>query len=165
LTKRGIATEERFDRFVSTHNQSGCWLWVGGLADTGYGVFWDGKKLLGAHRYSFMRYKQKEIPKGLFVCHTCDVRSCVNPEHLFLGTAKDNARDCSKKGRTHGQSSPQTIARGEKQGSSKLNDEQIPLIRARHGEVKSIDVVAREFGVSRSTIYNVVIGKQWKHIA
>lgn len=82
-------------------DESGCWLWHGSKMVNGYGLVWSGERMESAHRTSW-RIHRGEIPDGLFVCHTCDVRNCVNPDHLFLGTNTDNMRDCSAKGRTHG---------------------------------------------------------------
>ena len=79
-----------------------CWIWTGSLS-RGYGHVYIGKRnnkdySKRAHRFSWELHKG-QIPKELEVCHKCDVRCCVNPDHLFLGTRKDNMQDCSKKGR------------------------------------------------------------------
>lgn len=90
---------QRFFDKVTYEPNSGCWLWTA-CAETGagYGMFagFPGDKR--THRISY-RLHHGEIPPGLLVCHRCDVRTCVNPEHLFLGTHKDNMQDCSRKGR------------------------------------------------------------------
>jgi HNH endonuclease len=78
---------------------SGCWLWTGALWTSGYGqmkIPWT-RKNIGAHVASYLLHRG-EIPLGLFVCHTCDLRPCVNPDHFFLGTQVDNMRDASRKG-------------------------------------------------------------------
>lgn len=76
-----------------------CWLWKGCLSEKGYGLFWDKQHhCQRAHRVSWLIHNG-EIPKGLMVCHTCDTRNCVNPDHLFLGTARDNNRDMIRKKR------------------------------------------------------------------
>ena len=77
---------------------SGCWLWIRGRMGTGYGETWDGQKVLRANRVAWQLFRGP-IPPGMCVLHRCDVRSCVNPAHLFLGTIKDNALDASRKGR------------------------------------------------------------------
>lgn len=95
-------TPERFWRHTVPEPNSGCWLWLRSIQPTGYGQF---TRETGAFVYAHrMAYELTHglIPKGRYVCHTCDVRSCVNPDHLFLGTAEDNMQDASRKGRLHG---------------------------------------------------------------
>jgi len=79
---------------------SGCQVWLGSVADHGYGRIRIDGVLHKVHRLSYEIHKG-EIPSGLLVCHTCDVRCCLNPEHLFLGTNQDNRIDASNKGRLH----------------------------------------------------------------
>lgn len=86
----------RFD--AKTQRSEGCWFWLGPLYPKGYGSFWYQGRNVGAHRAAYELFVGP-VPPGLSVCHRCDVPCCVNPEHLFLGTARDNLLDASAKGR------------------------------------------------------------------
>lgn len=88
------------DRFNDLVDKSGeCWEWIGNKNSLGYGMIWYEGKNIRSHRVSYF-IKNGEFNDKLFVCHKCDNPKCVNPEHLFLGTSKDNMRDMIKKGRS-----------------------------------------------------------------
>jgi len=137
-----------------------CWLWTAGTVglpgdlpgDRGYGQFYYEGRPHVAHRVSWMLYRG-EIPAGAMVCHTCDNRSCVNPDHLYVGDARTNAMDKMVRGRWHG-GAPD----GEAHGNSKLNEAAALDIRTR-AEPQSV-YMAR-YGVSRSAVSDVQNGVTW----
>ena len=143
------------DRFTSKFIKSdcGCWLWTASKTESGYGRFRYNGRSGRAHRFSYMFYRGK-IPDGLHVCHTCDVRNCVNPEHLFLGTQKENIEDCARKGRL-------ARPKGIQHGLSKLNPD---LVRYILRSEKTQDALALELGVDQKTISRVKRRETWKHI-
>ena len=128
-----------------------CWIWNAGKDKDGYGQFYDGNKNYRAHRYSWALY-YGSIPCGKFICHKCDNPSCVNPDHLFLGSNQENTLDRHKKGRS---------ARGEYCGMSKITDNIAIRIRESKGNIREI---AKEFGISKTTVRDIKRMRTWKHI-
>ena len=124
--------EDRFWRFVTPGEEDECWIWTGCTNWKGYGLIRDNYVTLKAHRVSY-EIHQGPIPEGMLVCHTCDVRTCVNPKHLFIGTAQDNEDDKQSKGRHF----------------HKLNAEQIYEILT---STESQYSLADKFGVTQSAI-------------
>lgn len=143
------------DRFWEKVNKlpgDGCWEWISTLNEHGYGVFAIGRRMHLAHRVSWAIH-DSPITDGLFVCHHCDNRKCVRPDHLFLGTNTDNMRDCAAKGRVF---IPMTQI-GSQHHHATLSDEQVSHIRSRYATgTESYPRLAREFGVSESTIWRLV---------
>ena len=93
-----VSAQARLLAKVSPEPNTGCWLWTGAVDEDGYGRFFYRGKNRHAHRVSYELHAAP-ITDGRFVCHTCDVRLCVNPLHLWLGTNADNIRDGVRKGR------------------------------------------------------------------
>lgn len=149
----GIQAKAFDDCWVGEPN-SGCWLWTEGLGAGGYGTRWDSgrQKQISAHRVSFER-THGEIPKGFFVCHHCDVPTCVNPQHLFLGKPSDNSADMISKKRQ---------AYGERHHKARLVEGDIVAIRAANGTAKTI---ANQFGVSRETVSQIRNKRVWRHVS
>jgi hypothetical protein len=104
MSKKASIEERFFEKVTKTDS---CWLWTGAISSTGYGSFRIGQKIVRTHRYSYLMHIG-EIPQSFEVCHTCDVRACVNPEHLWVGTKSDNMKDMFAKGRNGLSSRPRT---------------------------------------------------------
>lgn len=155
--KRGTPTE-RFWRHVNKTDT--CWLWTGADNGRGYGLFGlDTKRSVGvlAHRFSWQLHNGP-IPIGLYVCHHCDVKRCIRPSHLFIGTATDNMRDCNAKGRIN-------YAKGTQKSGAKLTPEAVAEIRRDYRPYRvPAGVFARKFGVSEQSIRVVVRGLAWRHV-
>jgi hypothetical protein len=132
--------------------ESGCWIWMKSLNHRGYGKTCLGKeKTISAHRASYEE-KYGKIPNGLMALHSCDVRCCVNPDHIFLGTQQDNMTDKVNKKRQ---------ANGEKHGMSKLTKEQ--AFEAKFGTEKAASL-SKRFGCSATIIRQIRNGYYWKHL-
>lgn len=152
-----VALVDRFEsKFVPEPN-TGCWLWFAGGDSSGYGSFLLDGRSLGAHRVSYMIYIG-DIPNNMHVLHKCDTRRCVNPDHLFLGTHKDNMEDRNNKNR-------QARLRGSFNGNSKLSAAQVLDIYARYnGKEFNTKSLSLEFGVDPSTIHLILKGRNWGHL-
>jgi hypothetical protein len=134
-----------------------CWLWQAGKDQKGYGVFTYQGRTLGAHRFSAQIAGLN--PQGLMVCHHCDEPSCVRPDHLFLGSARDNNQDKIRKGRhIYGQRHP----------LAKLSADQVREIRQRleqyvpRSRPSLLGQLAREYSVDVSTIKGIRRGEKWR---
>lgn len=166
-SKRGTLSERFWYRVIKTDT---CWLWDGNPSRNGYGAISAGGycgRSLSAHRVSYELHFGY-IPDGLCVLHKCDVKLCVNPDHLFLGTSDDNNKDMAAKGRSAkgdkngSRLHPERRARGEKQGLSKLTWEEVKEIRKRHNEGEKQKYIAVDYGVRPTTIWWIVNNKTWR---
>jgi hypothetical protein len=151
------------DRFHNSYTKdaSGCWLWDRATFGGGYGWFFvskTGGKRVGeyAHRASW-KIHRGAIPEGLHVLHKCDVRTCVNPDHLFLGTNLDNINDRLSKSR------PKTGTAGERHPKAKLTEEQVKRIKGFFGK-RTVSSIAKEFGLSESAVSSIKIGRSWANV-
>ena len=97
--KRKVLPIERFKKMYIVDEETGCWNWNGGTTTVGYGIFWADNKNTLAHRWYWQYLNKQILPRNLFVCHHCDNQACVNPDHFFIGSGKDNMQDALKKGR------------------------------------------------------------------
>ena len=128
--------------------QTSCWNWMGGMFSDGYGCMYYQGKTWRVHRLSW-QLLHGDIPEGKYVCHHCDNKKCINPGHLFLGSAKDNTLDMIHKGRHV--------------PYRKLTLEQAIEIKNMLG-TESHYKIAKLFNVSRSAIQHIAAGRSWKFI-
>ena len=151
-----LTQRERFLAKVAPDPVSGCWMWQGAGSPSGYGIASSNRKRISAHRLAWKLFKG-EIKPGIFICHKCDVRACVNPDHLFPGTPADNSQDMKQKIRHR---------RGEQHPLSKLTEDRVARIKALLAEDKlSLSEIAREFGVATSAIFSIKKGRAWRHVS
>lgn len=153
---------------VNRLDDNACWEWIGYMNTNGYGEFTVNRVKLSPHRLSY-EIAYGDIPKGMFVCHHCDNPKCCNPEHLFIGTSKDNMIDAARKGRTsrgdnhYMRMFPEKVMRHEKNGSHKLTEEQVSEIREMYdsGDVR-LRPIAKKYDISHVQVSNIVNRRQWK---
>jgi HNH endonuclease len=149
---KNVPLSTRFERKYIPEPNSGCWIWLGTLHEGGYGEFrYKGGKRVRAHVYSYRVHKGK-VPRGKFVLHTCDLRPCVNPDHLYVGTKKQNTADCIRRDR---------FPQGERHPHTPFVAEQVRAIRA---DSRVQHVIAAEYGVCQMTISNIKTRKTWGHL-
>jgi len=155
--------EDPKDRFMRKVRllDSGCWEWIGGRKEVGYGSFMliptrgVRGRFVGAHVASHVLFVGP-VPKGMCVCHKCDYTHCVNPDHLFIGTRKENLKDAMEKGR---------MAHGENSGTSKFKTKTILKIRDLFDSGKYNKAqLARKFNMSRRNVRAIVNRETWKHV-
>lgn len=133
----------------------GCWEWTASRRPNGYGQFKLGDRVGYAHRASYTLFVGA-IPVGMFVCHRCDNKACVNPEHLFVGTAADNMADMAAKGRGR-----KTGSRGERNGRAILTAEQVVSIREALNAGAVGLRLAEAYGVGPTAISRIRSGRAW----
>ena len=151
--------ERRF--WPRVNKTDSCWIWTGATTRNGYGRMSVNGRQERAHRISWT-LANGPIPDGRWVLHECDNGLCVNPDHLFLGTARDNTRDMMAKGRSR--FGGDNRARGERSGRAKLTDEDVRAIRSVWPEMRQVDL-AKRYGVSQVAISHIVLRKSWRHLS
>lgn len=164
--------EEYIKRRIS-REPNGCWLWTNRPDSSGYGVAYFKRRMIRASRLAWETFRG-EIPSGIFVCHHCDNRTCVNPDHLFLGTHADNMADMVSKGRQFNgggllgarnpmwqKSSKSWVKRGEEHPQAKLTASAVAEIRQLATGGYTQTALAKSYGVSRATIGAILRGKIW----
>lgn len=148
-----IALAEHIAANSMPEPNSGCHLWLLSVNEDGYGKTSArrfGEQL--AHRAAWLAHFGPAA--GRLVCHKCDVRSCVNPDHLFLGTHQDNCDDKWRKNRAN-------MPRGSRHGMSKITEEAAAAIRI---DARSYRQIAKAFGISKSNVAFIKAGATWGHV-
>lgn len=148
-----MSTTDRFWSDVDKRTSSECWPWIGHRRPRGYGILSVNGRARVASRYSY-EINVGPIPDGLWVLHKCDNPPCVNPEHLFLGTIRDNTADMDAKGR-------RAINRAEDSGAASMTNEQALAIWNSDG--RAVDVAAR-FGTTISIVRAIRLGDTWTSV-
>lgn len=150
---------QRFWRKVGFTDRLSCWEWRGSKDRNGYGhLVGPSGRIEKAHRVSW-QLAHGAIPEGLYVLHRCDNRACVNPNHLWLGTYRDNRLDCVAKGRH-----ANNAKRGEAHYLTHLTNEDVIAMRKRWGEGQSQSALAREYNISASQVRKIVHYQRWAHV-
>lgn len=155
---------EKVDKTPGFGPDGDCWRWAGWITNYGYGQFYLSRKLAvgservkRAHVYSW-ELANGPVPEGMCICHRCDIRTCVNPAHLWMGSKTENNQDRHKKGRTKN-----GVSKGSANGSAKLTEEDVKYIRTLEG-VQSQREIARHYGVSGVLIGKIIRKELWTHI-
>lgn len=158
----GKPKQSIIDRFFSNvEKTANCWNWTAAKAN-GYGVFCIARgKAQIARRWLYQQLRG-EVSRSLDVCHTCDNRACVNPDHLFTGTRAENMADCVAKGRTSkGRLRPNR--QGEKHHMAKLTHEQATQIIAKRRSGETLKSLSTAYGVSMTQVHRIAKAQSWKH--
>lgn len=134
--------------------ESGCWVYMGATNSRGYGNVGIGStETILAHRLAYEQV-HGPVPAGMFVCHQCDVKCCVNPDHLYAGSRLDNARDAAARKR---------FAYGVKNGNGRITDAQVREAMRLLSEGVSKHEIGRRLSISRTTVLDVSNGKRRQH--
>ncbi len=151
-----ISETYRQNFYSNVQKTDSCWIYTKSIEGCGYGRMCINGKTIGAHRVSYLIHNGS-IPEKMFVCHKCDNPSCVNPEHLFLGTPKDNTEDMMKKERG-------SLRRGRYHPCSKLQEKDIRDIFDL-SETLSQRQIAKRFNVTQGLIASILTHKSWKSVS
>lgn len=143
-------------RVVCLTGADSCWEWTGCIQSAGYGSIRVNGRTVQAHRLSVELHNGRTLSPSELVCHRCDNRKCVNPSHLWVGSAGMNNADRHEKGRSRGARLP-----GATNPMSKLTDDDIRAIRSLSTNLKE---TARRYGISFQTVSNIRRRHTWKHV-
>lgn len=165
---------DRLEKYIERIPMAGCWLWVGAIKKSSTriadkhdygtvspgGAFPDEHRCIPAHRASWLVHRSP-IPEGMHVLHRCDVKLCVNPDHLFLGTHQENMADAARKGRMN---HPGKAHHGEENPGAKLNETAVKAMRQLRAAGWQYYDLSVAFGVSYKQAYFICSGRNWKNV-
>ena len=144
---------------IPTKGQNRCWEWTGSICPKGYGMFSGSNgRCIRAHRFSAIAFNGPPPVQTMHACHRCDNPGCVNPKHLFWGSALENVADCKAKGR-------RANLRGHDHGRAVLTEEIVRSIRQRRANGEKQRDIALDLGVSQYAVWSANAGKTWAHVA
>lgn len=149
-----LTTNQRFDSYVELIPFSTCHYWIGTTTTKGYGKIKINKKSVATHRYAYERAKGP-IPAGMFVLHSCHTKTCVNPDHLRIGTHAENMQDMTDAGR-------QAKGIQNRGGIRKLTEDDVMAIRTATGTQQTI---ADDYGISNQHVSSIMLGQRWADIS
>lgn len=158
MSARRIPISDRFWKYVTPGDTNDCWIWQGSKCRDGYGQMKmtnDGIESTRRATAVSLELHGVNVPKGSMVMHTCDNPPCVNPNHLRVGTAKENNLDRSLKGRWRGRQTKRGVP---------LTSEEVREIRSRYSQGFSPNSIAASFGISASNVRSIKNRRTWKHI-
>lgn len=150
---RKLSLTERL-RLGYTIATNGCWVWNRSLHDDGYARIRHEGKEYRVSRIMWEYMTGQKIPRGMYACHKCDNPLCVNPDHIFIGTHKDNMHDAAIKGRTN-------RPKPEESPRAKLTWEQVRAIREEL-KTSTTRAVAKKYGMGKSTVHQIGANETWK---
>jgi hypothetical protein len=157
---RNLSPEVRFKKYVRVNTKTGCWEWLGYVSRRGYGMFAMGDVQIRAHRAAWLLFRGLIPPDPQHkygtqhVLHVCDVKACVNPDHLFLGTAYENMHDAMRKGVRMGQHGPPYHR-------ARLSAQQVYEIWVSTEHPKDL---AQRFGLHKTTVYDIKLRRTWTYL-
>lgn len=157
-------TTERF--WPKVQKTATCWYWVAHRAPNGYGRILHDDKVQDAHRVAY-QLLVGPIPEGMWVLHKCDVKPCVNPDHLYLGTVVENTRDAVERGRVPRNTlrlEPERASHGTSHYRAKVTDQDVRTIRFLASSGIPQRAIGRKFDIDQSTVSSIVTRKGWKHV-
>jgi hypothetical protein len=149
MTPKGMAIADRLWAYIMPEPMSGCWLWTGNTNASGYGTIYVDHKSRLAHRVAYETWRSS--PGDNLVCHKCDVRSCLNPDHLFLGDHAANKADSVSK-------------RRHKNPTIRLTEADVVAIRDARADGERVKSIAARYGVARVTVHHIICGLRWAHV-